>query len=392
MINNRVGAFPQATVNTLLDESYLVVKSVYLKLKEIVDVADHLETITTLAEHLEEIENVQTAANRVNRVWESIDNIDRLTESAANIDTVAGSIADVNTVAKASDQVVLVAKNIAKVNTVADNIDKVTTVADAKEDIHQVVVNLDAIKGAKQNAEDAQKYAKASLSYSLESADSATLAKKWATQGNSPVQGDLYSAKYYAELADRVADKTKSELESTLNKSTTEAVNKLNEIVAQKKDELVSISETYYIPAVSAEGVLSWTNTGDKENPPEVNIKGEKGDPGTSLIINGQVANYAELIYLHPEGIKGDVYQFKDTGHVWGWDTEKNQWVDFGELKGNKGDPGQSVNEFLMNPDPELYFLSIYGETSGDIIGDLTVLEDPFDPDPTEVLETILKE
>lgn len=392
MINNRVGCFPQATVNTLLDESYLVVKSVYLKLKEIVDVSEHLETITTLAEHLEEIENVQTAADRVNRVWESIDNVDRLSKSADNIDTVAGSIASVNTVAKASDQVVLIAKNIADVKTVANNIDKVTTVADSKEEIHQVVTNLDAIKGAKQNAEDAQKYAKQSLTYSLNSADSATLAKKWASQGNSPVQGNLYSAKYYAEVSQRVADKTKSELESALNKSNSQASAKLDEMLAQKKDELEKIAGTYYTPKVSELGVLSWTNTGGWDNPPEVNIKGDKGDPGTSLVINGQVESYDELVTLHPEGIKGDVYQAKDTLEVWGWDTEKNQWVCFGELKGNKGDPGQSVNEFLMSPDPELYFLSIYGQTSGDIIGNLYVQEDPFDPDPTDVFDTILKE
>ena len=37
---------------------------------------------------------------------------------------------------------------------------------------------------------------------------------------------------------------------------------------------------TTFTPSVDAEGNLSWTNDGDKENPPTVNIKGQKGDSG----------------------------------------------------------------------------------------------------------------
>lgn len=36
----------------------------------------------------------------------------------------------------------------------------------------------------------------------------------------------------------------------------------------------------YFIPAVSQEGVLSWTNNGSLENPESVNIKGPQGDTG----------------------------------------------------------------------------------------------------------------
>lgn len=37
---------------------------------------------------------------------------------------------------------------------------------------------------------------------------------------------------------------------------------------------------TTFTPSVSAEGVISWTNDGEKLNPPSVNIKGPKGDTG----------------------------------------------------------------------------------------------------------------
>ena len=84
------------------------------------------------------------------------------------------------------------------------------------------------------------------------------------------------------------------------------------------------------------------------------------------------------------KGEKGDQGEKGDTG-------PQGEKGDTGE-PGAKGERGQSANEILMSPDPELYFLEIYGETSGDSIGTLTVQELPFDPDPTEILDTILED
>lgn len=43
---------------------------------------------------------------------------------------------------------------------------------------------------------------------------------------------------------------------------------------------------TTFTPAVSAEGVISWTNDGGKTNPQPVNIKGPHGDDGTSPTVS----------------------------------------------------------------------------------------------------------
>ncbi|MEE1407927.1 MAG: hypothetical protein U0K42_11805 [Bacteroidales bacterium] len=59
---------------------------------------------------------------------------------------------------------------------------------------------------------------------------------------------------------------------------------------------------------------------------------------------------------------------------------------------GPAGPAGESVNEFLMDPDPELYFLKVYGESTGTVIGDLLVAEPPFAPDPVSILDSVLKE
>lgn len=52
---------------------------------------------------------------------------------------------------------------------------------------------------------------------------------------------------------------------------------------------LVGPDGTVFTPSVDENGNLSWTNNGGKQNPPTVNIKGPKGDPGepgTSLNIH----------------------------------------------------------------------------------------------------------
>lgn len=54
-----------------------------------------------------------------------------------------------------------------------------------------------------------------------------------------------------------------------------------------------------FTPIVSAEGVISWTNDGERENPESVNIKGPQGEPGLSspLVVNhasGAVASFAD--------------------------------------------------------------------------------------------------
>lgn len=62
----------------------------------------------------------------------------------------------------------------------------------------------------------------------------------------------------------------------------------------------------YYTPHVSDDGVLSWTNSGDKPNPAPVNITGPKGDKGD----------------VGPQGIQGEpainatYFKINDGGHL----------------------------------------------------------------------------
>ena len=58
----------------------------------------------------------------------------------------------------------------------------------------------------------------------------------------------------------------------------------------------------YFTPAVDAEGNLSWTNNGDLDNPPTVNIKGPQGDKGDT----GEQGPEGPKGDTGPQGIQGE--------------------------------------------------------------------------------------
>ena len=62
-------------------------------------------------------------------------------------------------------------------------------------------------------------------------------------------------------------------------------------------ESLKGVDGTTFIPSVSKEGNLSWSNDDGKENPTTVNIKGAKGDRGDSGVttpINGFFTMYVD--------------------------------------------------------------------------------------------------
>lgn len=124
------------------------------------------------------------------------------------------------------------------------------------------------------------------------------------------------------------------------------------------KKELDEISGTYYIPAVDNSGNLTWTNTGNKANPPTVNIRGPqglRGPQGSGLEIKDTFDTYEEFIAKHPTGRESDVYFVGNDLYI--WSVSSKEWVNKGSLAG-----GGVVG--LMDPDPREYFLYIL-EDSG---------------------------
>ena len=70
--------------------------------------------------------------------------------------------------------------------------------------------------------------------------------------------------------------------------------------------------------------------------------RGADGKDGTGVTIKGSYASLEALRSAHPTGEPGDSYMLEDTGHLAVWSDETSQWVDVGQIKGDKGDPGET--------------------------------------------------
>ena len=162
-------------------------------------------------------------------------------------------------------------------------------------------------------------------------------------------------------------------------------INVDNGITQSQYDYLVKIVKTgiYFIPEVSEEGVLSWTNTGDLPNPDPVNVKGPRGisveravqtqttdeDDGINIVEfvldNGQVAGSIEV----KNGSKGEQ----------GEPAINAVWFEIDE------DTGNLIMYYANANDPNFYLVSddensdSYYETLGvssDLVGHIIFIYD----------------
>ena len=104
-----------------------------------------------------------------------------------------------------------------------------------------------------------------------------------------------------------------------------------------------------FIPSVSPEGVISWTNDKDLPNPAPVNIKGEKGERGEKGQ-KGDKGDRGEQGIQGVQGAKGETGEQGEKGadgtpatHRWSGTTlyiTSASGTTSANLKGDKGDKG----------------------------------------------------
>jgi hypothetical protein len=75
--------------------------------------------------------------------------------------------------------------------------------------------------------------------------------------------------------------------------------------------------------------------------------QGPEGPAGTGLEIQGTVPSAANLPLT---GAPGEAWVTEDTGHIWVWATDTNEWVDAGPLQGPKGDTGVAGPPGVQGP------------------------------------------
>lgn len=111
----------------------------------------------------------------------------------------------------------------------------------------------------------------------------------------------------------------------------------------------VGESGATFIPSIS-DGILSWTNDKNLENPEPVNIigpkgepgeqgpQGEKGEDGTGVTILGSFDTEEELKQNHPVGAIGQSYLVN--GALYVWSESKSDWENVGNIQGPQGEAG----------------------------------------------------
>lgn len=154
------------------------------------------------------------------------DEIKTVADNIVDVTAVGQSIQSVTAVASVKTEVVEVAQHSAYVVKVAGAVDDgtLTKAANSAETTAQNVDRALAAQHAAESSNASAQSAKTSAEQSAASAgSSATTAKAWATQMGTPVEGDLYSSKHYAEVASGAAGSS-SEVLAEVKKAGQDAV------------------------------------------------------------------------------------------------------------------------------------------------------------------------
>ena len=99
----------------------------------------------------------------------------------------------------------------------------------------------------------------------------------------------------------------------------------------------------YFIPHMSNDGTLSWTNTGDLPNPDSINLAGPQG---AGIRIAGIIGSAEELPYSAPAG---DIWLVGTESPYEGYSYLNGEWIDLGSLTvGPAGPPGPQGDDYEL--------------------------------------------
>lgn len=194
------------------------------------------------------------------------DEIKTVADNIVDVTAVGQSIQSVTAVASVKTEVVEVAQHSAYVVKVAGAVDDgtLTKAANSAETTAQNVDRALAAQHAAESANASAQSAKTSAEQSAASAgSSATTAKAWATQMGTPVEGDLYSSKHYAEVASGAAGSSSETLEAVklagqaaLASITQEGGTQVSAVTAEGQEQVkaVETAGSTQVGAVNAAG------------------------------------------------------------------------------------------------------------------------------------------
>lgn len=202
-------------------EAYKTVASIKDQVVTDAEIANEIVTVAGMKDHVvtvsTNIDNVKDVSNNMDKIGAVAGDLTggkctpakfsagRLTDEPAQDCTAEGG------------NIKTVADHIVAVDKVAGAVDDGTLekAANSAEASAENALRAEAARAGAESANASAQSAKTSAEQSAASAgSSATLAKKWATQMGTPVEGDLYSSKHYAEIASGAAGSSSETLEA----------------------------------------------------------------------------------------------------------------------------------------------------------------------------------
>lgn len=259
-----------------------------------------------------------------------------------------------------------------------------------------------------------QKQVEEAKTVSTESAERSQASAESAAESAAQVAEDRQAAQQLFEETTELATDAASKLDSAIEASKAAEEAKDAAIAAANSSgfsyryyETCSAGNTYPLsllaPATNARPGDHVVNAnGDLFEVSEVNettfsvgekltsLKGAKGDKGDSLTVTDAFSSESDLNAAYPEGAEGGMLV---NGSIYYWSETTHEWLTQGAIQGpagEKGEPGLSANEILMNPDPVAYFNEIYGTTSA-VTGDLVIDVSGTDPELVKQFEDSLE-
>lgn len=174
--------------------STAIISTVANNIANVNNVGNDILKVNAVADDLRNINAVYNSLIDIGAVASRIVDVTDVAAISSDVSTVAGIALDITDVVAISSDISTVASNAANVRTVANNDTNISTVATNISDVNTVATNTSNIATVVANITDIQN-----------AASNAAKARDWAVKMDGKIDGDDYSAKYYAAKAEEAA-------------------------------------------------------------------------------------------------------------------------------------------------------------------------------------------
>lgn len=301
-------------------------------------VADHIDDcIHPVGDNIEKVENLHNNMEDIRTVASDLQgfssptlDLGSITEEAENMPTIEGGYLktlaaisedigalgpkaeDITTVKENLPAVVTASENIASVNAVAENMETVTTVKNKLDVMDTVFDNMETVESAASVAENLESIKETVLESNAKAGFSFRYMAQ--AQGSLTVPQDEITPSVNIKAGDHVVNAQGDYFEVT-------------EVDAEEQTATLSLKRGSF--------------------------KGEKGDKGDGLHIQGAFATYEDMVEAFPDGAaEGDLYLAGLDLYIYAMGTVVNEetgdmepgltWVQMGTIVGPQGETGET--------------------------------------------------